>query len=63
MKTIEIPSGKKVFFASDNHLGAPDASSSLQREQKFVHWLESIRDEAAAILLVGDLFDFWFEYK
>ena len=63
MKTIDIPSGKKVFFASDNHLGAPDASSSLQREQKFVRWLESIREEAAAIFLVGDLFDFWFEYK
>lgn len=63
MKTIEIPSGKKVFFASDNHLGAPTAADSLPREQKFVRWLESIREEAAAIVLLGDLFDFWFEYK
>ncbi len=63
MKTIEIPSGKKVFFASDNHLGAPSAKDSLPREQKFVRWLESVREEAAAIILLGDLFDFWFEYK
>jgi UDP-2,3-diacylglucosamine hydrolase len=62
MKTIEIPSGKKIFFASDNHLGAPTPQESLPREQKFVQWLEEIRGEAAAVFLLGDLFDFWFEY-
>lgn len=63
MSKIEIPKGKKVYFASDNHLGAPTASDSLPREKKFVAWLDSIKKDAAAIYLMGDLFDFWFEYK
>lgn len=63
MNRIAIPSGKKVFFASDNHLGAPTQPDSLPREKRFVQWLEEIRGEAAALILVGDLFDFWFEYK
>lgn len=63
MNRIEIPPGKKVFFASDNHLGAPNQTLSLPREKKFVKWLEAIENEAAAIFLLGDLFDFWFEYK
>lgn len=58
-----IPAGKKVFFASDFHLGAPDKASSLIREKKIVSWLDQIKDEAHAIFLVGDIFDFWFEYK
>ena len=53
---------KKVFFASDFHLGAPDETSSRKREEKIIKWLDSIEDEAAAIFLVGDIFDFWFEY-
>lgn len=53
----------KVYFASDIHLGAPDRASSLQREKKFVRWLNTIQQDATAIYLVGDLFDFWFEYK
>jgi len=58
-----IPLGKKVFFASDFHLGAPDNVSSLVREKKVIRWLDQIKDEAHAIFLVGDIFDFWFEYK
>lgn len=58
-----LPAGKKIFFASDFHLGAPDFDSSLIREKKVVEWLSQIEDEAAEIHLVGDLFDFWFEYK
>jgi len=58
-----IPAGKKVFFASDFHLGAPNEVASLEREKKIVRWLDQIKDEAHAIFLVGDLFDFWFEYK
>lgn len=54
---------KKVFFASDFHLGAPDEKSSKIREDKIIKWLNSIEDEAAAIFLVGDIFDFWFEYE
>ena len=60
---IQIPKGKKVYFASDNHLGAPTIEASRPREKKLVAWLDSIKSDAAAIFLLGDLFDFWFEYK
>ncbi len=63
MKTITVPQGKKVYFSSDNHLGAPTPEQSLPREKKFVAWLDEIKQDAAAIFLLGDLFDFWFEYK
>ncbi len=63
MKTITIPKGKKVYFASDNHLGAPTAPESRLREKKFTAWLDDVKQDAAAIFLLGDLFDFWFEYK
>jgi UDP-2,3-diacylglucosamine hydrolase len=59
----ELPENKKLFFASDFHLGAPDGKGSRQTEKKVVAWLDSIKDEAAAIVLAGDIFDFWFEYK
>ena len=60
---MTIPEGKKVYFSSDNHLGAPTDKASLPREKKFVRWLDTIKDDAAAVFLLGDLFDFWFEYK
>ena len=60
---IKIPSGKKIYFASDNHLGASTMEASRPREKKFVAWLDEIKQDAAAIFLMGDLFDFWFEYK
>ena len=54
---------KKVYFLSDFHLGAPDHQRSLIREKRIVAFLESIRANAAAVYIVGDMFDFWFEYK
>jgi len=60
---MQIPHGKKIYFSSDNHLGAPTPEESLPREKKFVAWLDEIKHDAAAIFLLGDLFDFWFEYK
>lgn len=54
---------KKIYFASDFHLGAPNYEASLIREKKIVEWLDSIKDTAQEIYLVGDIFDFWFEYK
>ncbi|GGD80702.1 UDP-2,3-diacylglucosamine diphosphatase [Planktosalinus lacus] len=60
---MNIPQGKKIYFSSDNHLGAPTADESLPREKVFVKWLDTVKDDAAAIFLLGDLFDFWFEYK
>lgn len=54
---------KKIYFASDQHLGAPTAEASFPREQRFVAWLDTVKQDAEAIFLLGDLFDFWFEYK
>lgn len=56
-------SKKKIYFASDFHLGAPDYETSLVREKKIVDWLNHIESSAKEIYLVGDIFDFWFEYK
>ena len=44
-------------------MGIPDHESSLIREKKLVRWLESIEGDATEIFLMGDIFDFWFEYK
>jgi UDP-2,3-diacylglucosamine hydrolase len=52
-----------VYFISDAHLGIPDYEQSLEREKKLVSLLETARLEATEIFLLGDIFDFWFEYK
>ena len=54
---------KKIFFASDFHLGLPAGSPPLEREKKVVRWLKSVASEAKEIYLLGDVFDFWWEYK
>ena len=56
-------SQKKIYFLSDFHLGAPNYEESLLREKKIVAFLESIKHTALEIFIVGDLFDFWYEYK
>lgn len=53
----------KIYFASDFHLGIDGRLSSAERERQIVRWLDQIRQDADAIYLVGDIFDFWFEYK
>lgn len=53
----------KLYFASDFHLGIPDSKSSLVREKKLVNWLDAVSPDATEIFLMGDIFDFWFEYK
>ena len=63
MISITTQENKKIYFASDQHLGAPTAEASLPREKKFVSWLDTVKQDAEAIFLLGDLFDFWFEYK
>lgn len=63
MVAIDLPVNKKIYFASDFHLGAPTEEQSKIREKKIVAWLEEIQQDAAVIFLVGDIFDFWFEYK
>lgn len=62
-QSLELRPGKKLYFASDFHLGVPTAAESLAREKHIVAWLESIRPDAQAIYLLGDIFDFWFEYR
>ena len=54
---------KKIFFASDFHLGYPDEQQSKEREQLILAWLDEIRPECQELYLLGDIFDFWFEYK
>lgn len=51
------------YFTSDVHLGAGDETFSRRTEQRFVEWLDKVAEDADAIFLVGDIFDFWFEYS
>jgi len=52
-----------IFFSSDFHLGLPAGTSPLEREKKVVAWLNSVADHAKEIYLLGDIFDFWWEYR
>ena len=54
---------KNIYFASDFHLGAPDYESSRLREKRIVEWMDHIKADCGELYLLGDLFDFWFEYK
>ena len=58
-----LATGKKVYFLSDFHLGAPNEVESRKREDRLVRFLQHARKDASAIFIVGDIFDFWFEYK
>ena len=53
----------KIYFASDFHLGIPNLKESHDREKHIVRWLTLIEQDAKTIYLLGDIFDFWFEYK
>ena len=53
----------KIYFASDFHLGAPNHNESFEREKRVIKWLDKVKKDATEIYLVGDIFDFWFEYK
>jgi UDP-2,3-diacylglucosamine hydrolase len=58
-----LETGKKVYFLSDFHLGAPNDTESRKREDRLVRFLQDARKDAGIIFIVGDIFDFWFEYK
>jgi len=58
-----VPPSKKIYFLSDFHLGAPDEASSMVREKKIVAFLDAAKKDAFEIFLLGDMFDFWYEYK
>lgn len=63
LKDLPLHRLKKTYFISDIHLGSPNYDASLIREKKLVRWLDSIKMDAEQIFFVGDVFDFWFEYK
>lgn len=58
-----MTTGTKIYFASDFHLGAGSYAGSREREARIVRWLDTIKTDAAELFLMGDIFDFWFEYK
>jgi UDP-2,3-diacylglucosamine hydrolase len=60
---MEENTPKKIYFASDFHLGAPNYDKSLIRERKICAWMDQIFPTCKELFLVGDIFDFWFEYK
>ena len=57
---MEWVPGKKIYFLSDFHLGAPNQAQSNLRELRLVRFLQNAKKDAAAIFIVGDIFDFWF---
>lgn len=63
VESLPLRPGRAVYFASDFHLGTPTPAKSLDRERRVVRWLDTVSPDAEAIFLVGDLFDFWFEYR
>ena len=60
---VTLAEGKKAYFLSDLHLGAPVLKDNRERELQIVEWLERIRPDCGMLFLLGDIFDFWFEYK
>ncbi|MCD9854956.1 UDP-2,3-diacylglucosamine diphosphatase [Epilithonimonas sp. JDS] len=60
---INLNPDKKIYFASDQHFGVPDLKQSRIREEKFIRWLDLIKKDAQILFLMGDLFDFWHEWK
>ena len=58
-----MSSSSNIYFASDFHLGAHPLNESVARERRIVQWLTTIEEDCAELFLMGDLFDFWFEYK
>ncbi len=54
---------KKIYFVADSHLGNRFLENPLEAEKKLVQWLDDIKKDAAAIYFLGDIFDYWYEYK
>lgn len=60
---MHLPPGKHIYFLSDFHLGSPNAKASRDREKRIIALLDEIKDKAQVIFIVGDMFDFWYEYR
>ncbi len=62
-KSIQLSPGTKAYFISDHHFGLTANIPSKVREKKFIIWLDKIKKDAGALFILGDMFDFWYEYK
>jgi len=62
MSIVHSKERNKIYFASDFHLGVPSYRTSKEREHKILRWLDKVEEDAAELYLMGDVFDFWFEY-
>ncbi len=60
---LQLKKKNKAYFAGDFHLGRPNKESSSNREKKIISWLNNISKDAQEVFLMGDVFDFWFEYR
>lgn len=60
---MNLPEGKNIYFISDAHLGLPPESKSKEREKLLVEWLDLVKGNAHSIYFLGDMFDYWFEYR
>lgn len=63
MIDLTLQPGKKLYFASDFHLASHQGSAGREREGAVLAWLDTVAADAQALFLVGDVFDFWFEYR
>jgi len=63
IESLSLPPNRAIYFASDFHLGTPTVELSRERERRIVNWLDTVQADAEVIFLVGDVFDFWFEYR
>jgi len=59
----DLQPNKKIYFVSDSHFGVPSREESLKRERRFIDWLNTVRSDMQELYIMGDLFEFWFEYK
>ena len=55
--------GNKIYFLADVHLGSRSHVNSIETERKLCRWLDEVKHNAAAIFLMGDIFDYWYEYR
>jgi len=55
--------GRKTYFASDFHLGLAAGTDPHEREQRAIAWLDRVSADAESVWLLGDVFDFWWEYR
>ncbi len=61
--TISLKNNDKAYFLGDFHFGSPNYKQSKKRELKILSFLNSIESDLKELFLLGDIFDFWYEYK